>query len=200
MRKRFWMLVVAAAGWIYAPAVGYAAEEKAPVRIQVPDLAGQLTDPFEKKDQTTRAVVFFFISNDCPIANKYAPELARIEKAYRPRGVRFWLVHANVDETSESIRQHGKDYSLVAFSVLRDPERALTRAAKATTTPQAAIFSAEGRLLYQGRIDDRFPALGKQRPQPTRQDVRVVLEALLAGKAAPYDHAPPVGCSIPSVP
>ena len=37
-------------------------------------------------------------------------------------------------------------------------------------------------MVYLGRIDDRFVELGRERPAATRNDLRNVLTALVAGK------------------
>ena len=41
----------------------------------------------------TKAIVFLFTSTDCPISNRYAPEVRRIAEAFGPKGVVFRLVY-----------------------------------------------------------------------------------------------------------
>jgi len=72
------------------------------------DLAGSPVDPCTTTD--ARAVVLVFIRNDCPISNRYAPEIVRLQTEFGPRGVRFWLVHPTSSETPEAIRKHAKEY------------------------------------------------------------------------------------------
>src|SRR6478672_5310966 len=50
-----------------------------------------------------KAVVLIFVSVDCPIANQYAPEIQRLEATFSRKGVRFWLVYPNADETTEIV-------------------------------------------------------------------------------------------------
>src|SRR5215211_7413394 len=40
------------------------------------------------------ATVLLFIAIDCPIANAYAPEIARLVSDYKDAGVRFFAVHS----------------------------------------------------------------------------------------------------------
>src|ERR1043166_4081682 len=54
------------------------------------DLDGRVFDPFQEKGA---AIVFIFVSNDCPISNRYAPEVKRLHEKFHPKGVVFWLVH-----------------------------------------------------------------------------------------------------------
>jgi hypothetical protein len=67
--------------------------------------------------------------------------------------------------------------------------------AAATITPEAAVF-VDGRLVYRGRIDDRFVELGRERPAPTQRDLFDALTAIVAGKPAPHPKTQAVGCYI----
>jgi hypothetical protein len=56
--------------------------------------------------------------------------------------------------------------------------------------------TAGPRLVYRGRIDDRFAALGKSRPVARTRDVEDVLAALARGEAVPTRTTTAVGCAI----
>ena len=62
-----------------------------------------------------------------------------------------------------------------------------------TVTPEVAVMK-DGRMLYRGRIDDRYIEFGKDRPQPTVRDLERSLEAILAGKPVPVAETRAVGC------
>ena len=81
------------------------------------------------------------------------------------------------------------------MGVLTDPGHVLVKRSRAEITPEAAVF-LDGKLVYHGRIDDRFVSFGKARPEPTQHDLEKVLEAVVSGKAAPESTAPGVGCYI----
>jgi hypothetical protein len=162
--------------------------------LELTDLEGRVVRPFASTNAA--AQVFVFVSNDCPICNRYAPELGRLEAACRRRGIPFWLVHPLLDETPDAIRRHAVEYSLPKVQ-LRDGHRSLSRLAGITVTPEAALFDRQGRLVYRGRIDDRFPALGRQRPAATRHDLLEAIEALLGGKPIAEPRTPAVGCVLP---
>ena len=158
------------------------------------DLAGHTLDPFAAAD--FKAIVFVFISTDCPISNRYAPEIRRVEEEFARSGVRFWLVYADADTSSETIRKHIKEYRLPQ-QVLRDPRHTLVRLAEARVTPEGAVFLPGRRLVYHGRIDNRYADLGKERPEATEHDLEEVLKAIVQGKPVPYSTAKAVGCYIP---
>ncbi len=144
------------------------------------DLTGNAVDPMAAGG--TAGTVLLFVATDCPISNRYAPEIRQIVSEFGSRGVNFWLVYPNRDDTQELIREHVEafDYS---FAVVRDERHSLVRLAGASVTPEAAVFEPGGRLVYRGRIDDRFVAFGKTRPAPTRRDLREALQALVDGRA-----------------
>jgi thiol-disulfide isomerase/thioredoxin len=157
------------------------------------DLAGQTVNPFQAED--ARALVFLFLATDCPISNRYAPEIKRLQARFAARGVAFRLVYPNPDTTAEEVKAHLKDYGY-SLGALRDPQHALVKFAGATVTPEAAVFAPDGRLLYRGRIDDRFPALGTERAAPTQRDLEQALMAVLKGQPVAQRLTRAVGCYI----
>jgi hypothetical protein len=62
-------------------------------------------------------------------------------------------------------------------------------------TPQAAVL-VDGKLIYRGRIDDRYPTLGTTRAQPTHRDLADVLAAVAAGRVPPPRFTKAIGCAI----
>lgn len=142
-----------------------------------------------------KIVVLVFISSECPISNKLAPELERLGRKFASNEVSFNLVYPNTSDTEEKIADHRRDYHLAA-NFVRDPKHELVKLATATVTPEAAVFNAKRELVYRGRVNDRFLALGKDRPQATRNDLENAINALLAGKKAKHARTEAVGCFI----
>ncbi|HLH57436.1 MAG TPA: redoxin domain-containing protein [Verrucomicrobiae bacterium] len=143
------------------------------------------------------ARVFIFVSDDCPISNKYAPEIRRLHERYAPQGVAFWMVHSDPSETRAEVADHDAQYHL-DLPVYMDPDHAVARLAGAELVPTATVFSADGQLLYRGRIDDRFAQIGSERPEPTVRDLQNALEAVVNHRPVPVRFTRAVGCYIPS--
>src|SRR5258707_14782986 len=81
----------------------------------------------------TKAIVFLFTSTDCPISNRYAPEVRRIAEEFAAKGVLFRLAYPNPAEQADAIREHMKAYAYTgAFEPVRDPKLALVKFAGAT--------------------------------------------------------------------
>ena len=162
------------------------------------DLNGQAVDPFQSSTNG-KAIVFIFMGVDCPIANRYAPELRRLHGKFTPQKVDWWLVYPGADTLAETIRKRIREFDHRG-KVLRDPKLALVKRAQAKVTPEAAVFLPDGRLMYHGRIDDRHPELGTTRPVPTRHDLEQALEEILANKPVSQPSTKAVGCLIEGLP
>ncbi len=158
------------------------------------DPAGRPRDPFAGTNHS--AVVLIFINIDCPVCNRYAPEIQRLETRFAPSRVKFWLVQTDAEESLSRTRKHLQEFGY-DIDLLRDTRGALVRLSKAAVTPEAAVFDSKGQLVYHGRIDNRFADFGKARPTPTRRELQDALESLLAGKPVSVPHEPAVGCTIP---
>ena len=147
-------------------------------------------------DAAQVATVLFFVMHDCPIANGYAPEISRIAEEYGKRGVRSFVIYVEDDLSPADAKKHAREYAFRCPALL-DPNRSLARKAGATISPESAIFSAKGELLYRGRIDDRAIAPGKHRAEPRQRDLRTALDAILAGKPVPERFTKAIGCYLP---
>jgi hypothetical protein len=175
--------------------VSFARQETAAGAALV-DLEGRAVNPFGSRD--AKLLVFVFVRTDCPIANAYAPEIQRLQAQFAPRGVTFWLVYPDADESPTAIRQHLHDFNY-SCGALRDPRHLFARQAQVSVTPEAALFRPDGDLLYHGRIDDRYVDFGKIRSEATRHDLEEALTFALAGKPVTPATAPAIGCFIEDV-
>jgi hypothetical protein len=162
--------------------------------IRLPAVGGGVVAPLVP-DTDQRATVVLFVRTDCPISNRYVPELQRIYEAYAQRGVAFWLVYPDPDAQDDAIRAHIEEYGY-PMRALKDPDHRLVGHAGATITPEAALFDAGGDLVYLGRIDDRYVDFGKARPEPTRRDLALALDAVLEGRPVENDRTRAIGCFI----
>jgi hypothetical protein len=151
--------------------------------------------PFDLARATAGAAasVFIFTAIECPISNRYAPEIRRIASEFSSRGVRTWLVFANPADQPSPIRAHLRKFDL-SIPALRDPSHELVRLAGAMISPEAAVFDSRGRVAYHGRIDDRWVEFGRDRPSPTRRDLAEALTSVLAGRAVAEPVTQAVGC------
>jgi peroxiredoxin len=165
---------------------------------QVADLNGKAADPFAAVNGVKPAVVvLIFLRSDCPVSNRYAPEIQRLAAAYSSQGVQFWLVYPDASDAKDNVAQNVRDYGY-KLPVLRDPSHTLVKLAHAEVMPEAAVF-LNGKLVYHGRVDDRVAAFGVSRQQPTTHDLEDALRAAVQGHLPDEASAAGVGCYISDI-
>ena len=161
--------------------------------LELMTISGSKVSPLVGKDR--KATVFFFITHDCPISNSYAPEIERIYKTYIAKKIAFFLVYVDPTLSAEEAKKHHSEFAYTCPALL-DPKHELVKLTGATVTPEATALSANGKLLYRGRIDDRAADFGKVRAHPKQRDLRVALDSIAAGKKVARPITKPVGCFI----
>lgn len=144
-----------------------------------------------------KAAVLFFIRADCPISNRYAPEIERIYKEYEQRGFDIHLVYSEPGLSTERMEAHRREYHLSAPAIA-DPEHRYLTLAHIRATPSAAVF-VKGRLIYDGRIDNRFVSFSKTRTSGIEHDLTGVLDSIEAGKTPPLRETTAIGCAVEEV-
>ena len=151
-------------------------------------------DPFEAA--SVKAIVLVFAATDCPIANAYHPELARLYKSYSKRGIDLYLVHANREITPETARSHAADYK-IELPVILDPQLEIARRVGAEVTPEAMIIQRGIETpVYRGAIDNQYAGYGKKRPVATEHYLVDAMEDVLDNKPVAVPKTNAVGCFI----
>jgi peroxiredoxin len=141
-----------------------------------------------------KAIVVVFLGTECPVNNAYLPRLAELHKEYEPKGVQFLAVNSNCQDTPPRVAAHAREHG-IPFPVLKDAGNVVADQFAARRTPEAFVLDAAGKVLYQGRIDDQY-GVGYKRPAPTRRDLAVALDEVLAGKPVSRPLTDVAGCII----
>lgn len=142
------------------------------------------------------ATVLVFLSSDCPIANKYAPELRRIQERFEDKGVAFLRVYGDTYHDVDEIRKHTEKYEYTMPAIL-DAEQVIVKRTGATVTPEAVVLNEDGGIVYRGRIDDRYADFRRYRQHAQQHDLIDALTATLAGESPPNPRTKAIGCFIP---
>ncbi len=141
-----------------------------------------------------KALVLLFIRSDCPISNRYAPELQRLYQKYSSQHIRFQLVYPEAGLSEVDMERHAREYGYTIPAML-DPHHEYVALARATGTPETSVFVGD-RLVYVGRIDDWYSDIGKAKLHAEHHDLDDVLAAVVAGKTVPPHQTQAVGCAI----
>jgi len=154
---------------------------------------------------TSPVLVVVFTCVHCPTAQLYEGRIKKLADDYRDRGVALVAIQPNnpkavrLDELgytdladSPPEMKIRAEYRHFNFPFLYDGEtQAVAHAYGPTATPHVFVFDRERKLRYQGRVDSSpREALAK------RQDARLAIDAVLAGKPVEVETTPTVGCSI----
>ena len=145
----------------------------------------------------SRALLVAFICNHCPYVKFILDGFVVFAREYSPRGLAVVAISSNdisthrADSPSEMAKlAHAKNFT---FPYLYDESQAVARAYDAACTPDFFLFDGDRRLVYRGQFDGSRPGS----PEPvTGADMRAAADAVLAGRPAPENQVPSVGCSI----
>lgn len=152
--------------------------------------------PLEIPVKKATATVILFIAVDCPISNRYAPEMARIYKDYSENKVAFIRVYVDDSVSLADMKQHGADFKMPSQAHL-DGKHLLVKALGMTVTPEVAVVGQDGTLLYRGRINDMYMEHSRVREGQFRQDLREALKEIVAGNPVSKPFTTAIGCGIP---
>jgi hypothetical protein len=138
-----------------------------------------------------------FLSTECPIANGYIPELNRLYSRFKSEnpGVELYGVISDRSTTRERAAKHSDQFK-PTFPVLFDASGDLAAELGPTHTPEAFVFDHAGKLVYRGRIDDTYAALGKKRDKASQHDLADAITAASSSQAPPSPRSEPVGCRV----
>jgi peroxiredoxin len=163
--------------------------------FRLPDTAGRTVcgDDFAHAP----ALLVAFICNHCPYVKHIREGLAAFGRDYQKKGLAIVAINSNgvasypddsPERMAEEVRAAG-----YTFPYLYDETQSAAKAYGAACTPDFFLFDAKRRLVYRGQFDDSRPGSGVP---VTGRDLRAACDAVLAGKSAPRDQRPSIGCSI----
>ena len=163
--------------------------------FSLPDAHGTVVALDDFREAAGLLVVF--LCNHCPYVKHIRHELAAIGREYPARGIAMVGINSNdgeaypddgLDRMAEEARAAG-----YTFPYLHDADQAVAKAYRAACTPDFLLFDRDRRLVYRGQLDDARP--GKATPV-TGCDLRLALDALLAGRPISEEQRPSMGCNI----
>jgi len=141
-----------------------------------------------------KCLVVAFLGTECPLAKLYGPRLQALSKEYESQGAKFLAINSNQQDSIAEIAAYVKEHG-IEFSILKDPGQKVADQFGAARTPEIFVLSPLGVVLYRGRVDDQY-IVGVQRTAPVREDLRLALDEILAGKTVSVARTEPIGCLI----
>ena len=137
--------------------------------------------------------VIVFLSPDCPICQYYMGEFPKIRQELDSLSIPFIQIFCGAIKEGELFR-FKKRYG--SFStLLMDEHYTLATLLKATIYPEIFLVDIQAnRVVYHGKIDDRFPSLGVRNTIVRESYFTDALHSLLKGAVVHPAFVPAVGC------
>jgi peroxiredoxin len=134
--------------------------------------------------------VLIFVATKCPVSNAYNERMEKLAQEYKAKGINVVGINSNAPELAPEVKSHAESNKLT-FTILKDGGNKIADIFGATVTPEAFFLDASNKLLYRGRIDN-----ARDVSQVVSTDLRVALDAALAGKPIEKSTATAFGCTI----
>ncbi|MCA9082166.1 MAG: redoxin domain-containing protein, partial [Planctomycetaceae bacterium] len=142
----------------------------------------------------SKLVVVAFLGTQCPLAKLYSVRLQQIADEYADRGVSVIGVNSNVQDSLAEIGAFVRQHEL-KYPMLKDAGHELADAFGAERTPEVFVLDQQRVIRYRGRVDDQY-VVGITRDHADREDLKLAIDDLLAGRPVVVAETKPLGCII----
>lgn len=165
-------------------------------------LTGHDGKSYKLADLKGKFVVLEWYNDDCPYVEKHydANNMQSLQKKYTAKGVTWLTVVSSAPGKQGYVDANGAK-ALIAerksapTSILLDPEGQVGKSYGAKTTPHMFVINPEGKVVYQGAIDDK-PSTRASSLKDATPYFANALDATLAGKPVKVASTKPYGCSV----
>ncbi|GAB2661624.1 thioredoxin family protein [Flavihumibacter cheonanensis] len=162
--------------------------------IRMKDVSGKLISLADVR--TPKGLLVMFSCNTCPYVEKNQARTRAIGSFAQEHGIGFIVVNSNEgsrdsDDSYKDMQQyaHAQQY---AWPYTIDSKNELADAFGASRTPECYLFDSEGKLVYQGAIDDN-PA---DETKIKRKHLELAITEMIEGKEVTVKKSRSIGCSI----
>ena len=162
------------------------------IGVRVTDVTGQ-HHRIGVSTGKVQPAVLVFLDTACPVATRYVPTLNALHAEAEARGVALYGVLSNPAITWQASADFVEDFG-IAFPVILDSAGDLALRLGPRVMSESFVVSTADRMVYRGRIDDRFATVGRLRTRIASHDLRTVIEALADGGEPESYETEAVGC------
>jgi len=180
------------------------ASDSPPVGSAAPDFS--LQDANGKRhslsDYKGKYVVLEWFNPECPFVKKHygSANMQKLQQNFTSKGVTWLTIDSAApgkegNLTPEQANKTAAKWNMHSTALLLDPEGKAGRAYGAKNTPHMFVINPEGKVIYEGAIDNKPTPYPEDIPQATNY-VKVALDESMAGKPVSTPSSRPYGCSI----
>ncbi len=147
-------------------------------------------------------VVLEWTNRDCPYTRKHyrSGNMERLQKEWTAKGVIWLTVISSAPgqegyATPELENAYLRKMHAAPTAVILDPSGKIGRLYDAKTTPDMFVIDPQGKLIYEGAIDDR-PTPDPASLQGATNYVSAALQEAMKGEPVQTPVTRPYGCSV----
>lgn len=147
-------------------------------------------------------VVLEWLNHGCPFVKKFygAGKMQELQANYTKKGVVWLSILSSAPGkqgygTSREVAQEQKEKGSKATAVLLDADGKVGKSYGARTTPHMFVINPEGKIVYQGAMDDQ-PSTDAKTLSGAKNYVVAALDLSLAGKPVAKTDSEPYGCGV----
>ena len=141
-------------------------------------------------------VALVFLDTACPVATRYIPVLNELYETARTHGVALYGVLSNPDIGWRESADFADRFD-IEFPVIFDSAGDLAVRLEPRVMSESFVVSTANRVVYRGRVDDRFAAVGRLRTRIASHDLRKVIGSIASGEQPEPYETEAVGCFHP---
>lgn len=143
----------------------------------------------------TKLTILISLSEICMISQYYSKVLDEMATSLKPNGVIFKGIFPNPFSTDSTISDFQKERGL-HFPLYRDQYGKFCSDNFMDVTPEVLVIDSLSNIIYRGRIDDFYFAIGRFRSHTNHHDLQKAINQFLAGEKVSPNRVQPVGCLI----
>lgn len=144
------------------------------------------------KDSLT---LYLFLLDDCPICIQYSPTINDLHLKYGEE-ISFIGYFPNFSSKKEKIELFKSQYH-IKFPLFTDYFKTQAKKFNVQITPEVILYNhTQNKIVYQGRIDNKFYKLGRRRNVVTEHNLRDAIDLSLKNKKIDQPYVEAIGCYI----
>lgn len=172
--------------------------QKAP-DFAIKDIKGKT---WKLKDQKGKIVVLEWFNFGCPFVKKHyeSGNMQKLQEAYEKKGVVWVCINSSAPgkqghATNVEFKKSFEERKSSPTAVLVDTDGNVGRLYGAKTTPHMFVIGKDGKVIYQGAIDDKR-GVEQSEIVDAKNYIKAALDETLDGKPVSESETKPYGCSV----
>jgi len=148
-----------------------------------------------KEIQKNQSTVLFFLSPTCPLCIQYSKTISDLRNNFSKKNFKMIGVFTGKYHT-ESEKIIFIRSEKINIEILSDSINILANKYNITVTPEVIVLNSNGKVVYQGSIDNWSMALGRKKPAPSKFYLIDALKAIEKGENILVKNTKAIGCLI----